>query len=112
MDDRPSGGRKAPVDRTRRTGRLVRRPHEGGVVVLDRELRQPVLSLVSAELGSPTQLLRVEALQKSPRGAVLRLEVTDFPRPLVLTLTGAEHERTATVMGLARAAGVPVPSVV
>jgi hypothetical protein len=26
MDDRPSGGRKAPVDRTRRTGRLVRRP--------------------------------------------------------------------------------------
>src|SRR3978361_32797 len=25
MDDRPSGGRKAPVDRTRRTGRLVRR---------------------------------------------------------------------------------------
>src|SRR4051794_2547727 len=26
MDDRPSGGREAPVDRTRRTGRLVRRP--------------------------------------------------------------------------------------
>src|SRR4051812_13843678 len=29
MDDRPSGGRKAPVDRTRRTGRLVRRPPAG-----------------------------------------------------------------------------------
>src|SRR6476620_10436853 len=28
MDDRPSGGRKAPVDRTRRTGRLVRRPSQ------------------------------------------------------------------------------------
>jgi hypothetical protein len=26
MDDRPSGGREAPEDRTRRTGRLVRRP--------------------------------------------------------------------------------------
>src|SRR4028119_779882 len=25
MDDRPSGGREAPEDRTRRTGRLVRR---------------------------------------------------------------------------------------
>jgi len=112
MDDRPSGGRKAPVDRTRRTGRLVRRPLEEGVVVVDPELREHVRSLVIAELGSAAQLARVEPLQESPRGVVLRLEVTGWPGPLVLTLAGGDHERTAAVMRLARAAGVPVPDVV
>src|SRR4051794_35104358 len=47
MDDRPSGGREAPEDRTRRTGRLVRRPPLTSAYAV-REGRQ---SAQSPELG-------------------------------------------------------------
>ncbi|UOY03091.1 phosphotransferase family protein [Blastococcus sp. PRF04-17] len=77
-----------------------------------RELQDLIRSLVAAELGSGSRLLDVATLQESSRGVVLRLEVSGSPGPLVLTLTGADHARTAAVVGLARAAGVPVPDVV
>jgi aminoglycoside phosphotransferase (APT) family kinase protein len=79
--------------------------------VLSEELLEHVRFLVRAELGSASQVSAAEPLQESPRGVVLRLVVTGSPGPLVLTLTDADHERTAAVVGLARAAGVPVPEV-
>src|SRR4051812_4922250 len=39
MDDRPSGGREAPVDRTRRTGRLVRRRPSRGTTLWGTTVR-------------------------------------------------------------------------
>src|SRR3954452_18386020 len=51
MDDRPSGGRKAPVDRTRRTGRLVRPPPQCRPLTWGYSGALPAHLLVGAHRG-------------------------------------------------------------
>src|SRR3954465_2493797 len=56
MDDRPSGGREAPVDRTRRTGRLVRRSSLSCAAAA----RRRTLAFGSSGPGKPGSLPCVE----------------------------------------------------
>ena len=67
---------------------------------------------VVAALGSPARAVRV--LQQREGALVLRVEVADGAVVLRLTAASAargDDERTAAVVGIARAAGVPAPAV-
>jgi Phosphotransferase enzyme family len=76
--------------------------------VLEPELHDEVV----AALGSPARAVRV--LQQRQGAYVLRVEVADGAVVLRLTAAAAargDDERTAAVVGIARAAGVPAPAV-
>jgi aminoglycoside phosphotransferase (APT) family kinase protein len=71
---------------------------------------------VQAVLGSENRVTRVELLQAGREQSVLRLTLSQPLRRLVLKVAGSgtsrvDFERTAKVMSLARAAGVPVATV-
>src|SRR3954453_18507308 len=51
MDGRPSGCREAPVDRTRRTGRLVRRPRLSGALACENFAASPGCLVLGAHRG-------------------------------------------------------------
>jgi hypothetical protein len=118
MDDRPSGGRKAPVDRTRRTGRLVRRPppelgkgcsaalsgHAGCTAGLSRLSsaprplssasgnRCPWVSIVSAMVACPSRVW----IAFGCRPALISVDAWKCPMSWNLVAGRSPHDSTAT----------------
>jgi aminoglycoside phosphotransferase (APT) family kinase protein len=84
--------------------------------MIDFELEDFARVQVRAVLGSKSTVTRVKVLQAGPELSVLRLTLSRPPRHLVLKVAGPgtgrlNFHRTATALSLARAAGVPVPTV-
>ena len=85
--------------------------------MIDSDLEDFARTQVQAVLGSQNSVTHVELLQAGRDQSVLRLTLSRPPRRLVLkvagpnTLPGVDLQRTATAVSLARAAGVPVPTV-
>ena len=87
-----------------------------GVAMIDLKLQDFARTQVREVLGPKTAVRRVEILQAGPEQSVLRLTLARPPFRLVLKVAGADtgrvnFHRTATALSLARAAGVPVPTV-
>jgi aminoglycoside phosphotransferase (APT) family kinase protein len=86
--------------------------------MIDIDLQDFARTQVRAVLGSETAVTQVEVLQARQEQFVLRLTLSRRPRHLVFKVTGpgaragVDFQRTAAAVSLARAAGVPVPTVV
>jgi aminoglycoside phosphotransferase (APT) family kinase protein len=84
---------------------------------IDSDLEDFARTQVRAALGSENSVTRVERLQVGQEQSVLRLTLARPPRRLVLkvagpgTHAGIDFQRTTAAISLARAAGVPVPTV-
>ena len=93
------------------------RPRRKLPVPVDPELGEFARAEVARQLGGGG-VTRVDALQVGIHHAVLLVTVESPPHAVVLKVAGpgdqrpVNLERTATVIALARAAGVPVPAVV
>jgi aminoglycoside phosphotransferase (APT) family kinase protein len=85
--------------------------------MMNFELEDFARTQVQAALGSENSVTRVERLQVGQEQSVLRLTLSRPPRRLVLkvagpgTPAGVDFQRTTAALSLARAAGVPVPTV-
>ena len=93
------------------------RPQGERAVRVDPGLEEFARSEVSRQLGGG-RAISVEALQVGIHHAVLLVTVESSPYPVVLKVAGPDDQRpidfdrTAAVIALAQAAGVPVPAVV
>jgi aminoglycoside phosphotransferase (APT) family kinase protein len=85
--------------------------------MMEFELEGFARTQVRAVLGSENTVTQVEQLLAGQEQFVLRLTLSRPPRRLMLKVAGrgapagVDFQRTATVLSLARAAGVPVPAV-
>src|SRR5919112_581155 len=84
--------------------------------MIDSKLEDFARTQVREVLGSKNTVKRVEVLRTAPEQSVLRLTLSRPPHRLVLKVAGPgtgqlNFHRTATALSFARAAGVPVPTV-